>query len=133
MSPGGQFRMSLDTDDRCHRILIVATNSANGRFQSTPVSWQENRDRQVWVDLGRCRSNVYQDIRIHRCDGTPRVWCNAVFQRESVRRAPEPLVPQKLGMRARIAADCSRAHRAAFGAGNDHNLRLIVAEPRARR
>jgi hypothetical protein len=35
---------------RCHRILIFATSSANGRLQSTPVSGQENRDRQVWVE-----------------------------------------------------------------------------------
>src|ERR1700694_6019484 len=42
----------VSSNDRCHRVLIVATNSANGRLQSTPVCWQENRDRRGWVDRG---------------------------------------------------------------------------------
>jgi len=40
----------VSTDDRCHQLLIVATNSANGGFQSTPVIWEEIRDRHVWVE-----------------------------------------------------------------------------------
>src|SRR5437660_11808007 len=29
---------------------------ANGGLQSTSVTWLENRQRRVWVDLRRCRS-----------------------------------------------------------------------------
>ena len=38
-----------------HRFLFFTTNSGNGGLQSTPVSGQENRDRQVWVEVVRKR------------------------------------------------------------------------------
>jgi hypothetical protein len=42
-------RRQKSAHGRVNRILIFSTISINGRLQSTPVSGQENRDRQVWV------------------------------------------------------------------------------------
>jgi hypothetical protein len=43
-------RRQKSAHGRVNRILIFSTISINGRLQSTPVSGQENRDRQVWVE-----------------------------------------------------------------------------------
>jgi hypothetical protein len=48
--------------DRCHPVLIVATNSANGGLQSTPAIRLRNRHGRVWVDSG----NSHGPFKVNR-------------------------------------------------------------------
>jgi len=79
-------RWQKSCNDRCHRILIFGTNSANGRLQSAPVSGQENRDGQVWVEHGPslagaerrllegvCQAPLHSDVQCFSGLSPPRV------------------------------------------------------------
>jgi hypothetical protein len=75
-------RRQKSAHGRVNRILIFSTISINGRLQSTPVSGQENRDRQVWVagSTGHCNTALSLSAGV----SNPKVFLGRWFRRNAI-------------------------------------------------